>query len=68
MGSISIKLLHILFGVALIYRGVVISFFEQMKQKQADLERQLAKERRAIQAKHDEKVKVAQARSDFFIL
>jgi hypothetical protein len=43
-----------------------VATLSQMKQKQADLERQLAKERRAIQAKHDEKVKVAQARAKIF--
>jgi hypothetical protein len=33
-----------------------------MKQQQVELERLLDKERRAIRVKHDEKVKVAQAK------
>jgi hypothetical protein len=35
----------------------------QVKQEQAALERQLFQERCAIQAKHEEKVKLAQAKS-----
>jgi hypothetical protein len=34
-----------------------------MKQDQAELERQLFQERSAIQAKHEEKVRLAQAKS-----
>jgi hypothetical protein len=37
--------------------------FVQVKQEQADLERQLFQERCAIQMKHEEKVKVALAKS-----
>jgi len=37
--------------------------FIQMKQDQAELERQLFQERSAIQAKHEEKVRLAQAKS-----
>jgi hypothetical protein len=38
-----------------------------MKQEQTELERQLFHERNAIQAKHEEKVKVAQAKLANFV-
>jgi hypothetical protein len=45
-----------------IFRGMYLHLM-QVKQEQAALERQLFQERCAIQAKHEEKVKLAQAKS-----
>jgi len=43
-----------------------VASLSQMKQQQVELERLLDKERRAIRVKHDEKVKVAQAKAKIF--